>query len=213
MRVQIIQYFVDTEGRLIRRVFGLKDAGHSDAVIAENLTDLQFRYILQPTTTGTNIYDQPISQVGMDERNLVRLVEPSISVETTKQLQDGQTYQVEGTTQIGIRNLQFLEAAVPKDWEGNTALPYTPPIPYVTPTPTPTPSPTPTPTPSPHLPGLQLQLRRLLHRLPQLRQLRHRRQHRHQRQLRQRRHQLRRRQHRRRHQRRVRETDRRFRGS
>ena len=76
MRVQIIQYFVDTEGRLIRRVFGLKGAGHSDAVIAENLTDLQFRYILQPTTNGTNIYDQPISQVGMDDRNLVRLVEP-----------------------------------------------------------------------------------------------------------------------------------------
>ena len=148
LRIRIIQYFVDTEGHLIRRVFGVKGAGHIDNVIAEHLTDLQFKYFLKPLTNGANIYDQPIDQVQIAQKDFVRLIEPSLGVETSEVLQDGFTHQVEGTTQLGIRNLQFLEAAIPKDYDGNTALPYVGPTPYVTPTPTPTPIPTPTPLPT-----------------------------------------------------------------
>jgi len=82
-----------------------------------------------------------------------------VEVETAYPLQDGKYYKVESTTQIGVRNLQFSEAPVPQDSQGNTDLPNpgptpnipptTSPTPVKTPTPIPTPSPTPMSTPSP----------------------------------------------------------------
>jgi hypothetical protein len=41
------------------------------------------------------------------------MIEPAISVETAYALQDEQKRQVEGTTQVGVRNIQFLKAPVP----------------------------------------------------------------------------------------------------
>lgn len=144
-RVQIIHYFADSDGKLIRRVFGVQDAGFVDSVVAEHLTTLEFRYILQPATAGM-ILAAPVPQINLDEAALVRLIEPRIRIETAYPLQDGQKHDVYGYTQIGVRNIQFLEAPVPMDSQGNTALPNPGPAPEIIPTPTPTPKPSPTPT-------------------------------------------------------------------
>ncbi len=150
-RVQIIQYFVDAEGRLTRRVFGVKSAGFIDSVIAEHLTDLQLRYVLKPDSSAT-ILGQPKDDIDLDEAASVRTIEPSITVRTAYPLQDGEYQQVEGRTQVGVRNIQFGEALVPRDSQGNTDLPNPGPTPVITPTPPPptaTPTPIPTVTPIP----------------------------------------------------------------
>lgn len=163
MRVQMVQYYVDEADKLVRRVIGGRDSGITDSVIAEHIVSLQFRYILKPEEES-QIFQQPISQVAIDKQSLIRMVEPTVVSETARALQDGDRHQVEGTSQIGIRNLQFLEAPVPKDAAGNTALPNPGPTPVITPeptpitpppptpVPTPTPLPTPTPTPTPAVP-------------------------------------------------------------
>lgn len=151
MRVQIIHYFVDANERLVRRVFGVRQNGLIDNVVAEHLETLQFRYILKPAGV-TTILEQPAEQVDLDDSSLIRMIEPSMSVKTAHRLQDGQYEQLVGTTQVGVRNIQFLEAPVPVDSAGNTDLPNPGPTPNITPTPpppTPTPAPTPTPLPTP----------------------------------------------------------------
>ena len=157
-RVNIIHYFVDAEGKLIRRVFGVKSSGFIDSVIAEHLTTLQFKYTLKPSGAGI-ILDQPKNQIQLSEASLVRIIEPSLSVETVYTLQDGQKHQVEGFTQIGVRNIQFLESPAPVDSLGGTDLINPGPTPQLTPTPPPpppppppTPIPTPTPPPPPPTP-------------------------------------------------------------
>lgn len=160
MRVKMVHYFTDAEGKLIRRVFGTRNAGFVDSVIAEHLVDLQFRYTLKPETAGT-IHSQPNTEIDLSKAALVRIVEPQIVVETAKPLQNGRKTKVEGITQIGFRNLQFGEAPVPRDANGNTNLPNPGPVPNIPPTPitppppppppvsTPTPSSTPYPLPTP----------------------------------------------------------------
>ena len=111
-RVKIIQYFVDTNDRLIRRTFGVKGKGIDDNIIAEHIPNLQFNYILKPASSDdTKIFDKPVSQVALSQQSLIRLVEPSIVAETANFLQDGEKYQVEGKVQLSIRNIQFLDVA------------------------------------------------------------------------------------------------------
>ena len=149
MRVQIINYFVDASGRFVRRVFGVRQNGFIDNVIAEHLVWLDFRYTLKPDTSAT-ILDQPEKQIELADASRVRMIEPKITVETAYALQSGQKEQLEGMTQIGVRNIQFLEAPVPMDSQGNTDLPNPGPTPVITPVPPPPPPPTPpTPTPVP----------------------------------------------------------------
>jgi hypothetical protein len=147
-RVQIIQYFVDAENRLTRRVYGVKGSGFIDSVVAEHVKTLHFRYTLKPNDS-TTILDQPKDQIDIEDSVLVRIIEPSISVETAYRLQDGEFHEVEGSTQIGVRNIQFLEAFTPRDSQGNTDLPNPGPTPVITPTPTPPPAPTPVPSATP----------------------------------------------------------------
>jgi prepilin-type N-terminal cleavage/methylation domain-containing protein len=148
MRVQLIHYFVNADNHLIRRVFGISGAGFVDSVIAEHVTNLQFRFILKPDSDGT-ILTQPTAQFDLDEAVSVRMIEPFVEVETAYPLSNGNKEKVDGMTQLGVRNIQFLEAAVPYDSQGNTDLPNPGPTPKITPTPTPTPSPTPASTPTP----------------------------------------------------------------
>lgn len=152
-RVNIINYFVDADSRLIRRVFGVRNAGFIDSVIAEHIVSLQFQYILEPSAEGT-LFDPPIADLQPNQASRVRMIEPAISVETAYALSDGQKRQIEGTTQVGVRNIQFLTAPVPVDAQGNSKLLNPGPTPEITPpssspTPTPTPIPTPSPMPSP----------------------------------------------------------------
>jgi prepilin-type N-terminal cleavage/methylation domain-containing protein len=131
-RVFIIQYFVDADGKLIRRVFGASGATFIDSVIAEHLVELQFRYILKPPGDGT-IFEQPKDTFDLDEATSVRMIEPRIRVKTAYPLQDGEYQYVEGATQLGVRNIQFLEAPIPTDSAGNTDLPNPGPTPQITP--------------------------------------------------------------------------------
>jgi prepilin-type N-terminal cleavage/methylation domain-containing protein len=147
-RVQIIQYFVDGENRLIRRVYGVKSAGFIDSVVAEHLEALGFKYVLRPDNAAT-ILSQPKEQIDIDEASSVRTIELSLRVRTTYPLQDGNYQEVDGTTQVGVRNIQFTEAIVPRDSQGNTDLPNPGPPPAITPTPPPPPPPTPPPTATP----------------------------------------------------------------
>ena len=157
-RVQIIQYFVDAENRLVRRVFGVKSSGYIDSVVAEHLESLQFRYVRRPDTASV-IFSQPTTQFDIDESATVRTVELNLRVKTAYPVQDGEYHEVEGTTEVGVRNIQFTEAIIPRDSQGNTNLPNPGPPPAITPTPPPPPPPTPpppatptptrTPTPSP----------------------------------------------------------------
>jgi hypothetical protein len=48
MRLQIIQYYVTSSGLLMRRVIGVRGAGFRDSVVAEHVTNLQFRYVTNP---------------------------------------------------------------------------------------------------------------------------------------------------------------------
>ncbi|CAN5509509.1 hypothetical protein BH10ACI1_BH10ACI1_15990 [soil metagenome] len=147
-RVKMVHYFVDEQNKLVRRVFGVKGAGFIDSVIAEHLTTLQFRYILKPADTNL-VFDQPKEQIDSSQALLVRMVESNLAVETAYPLEDGLKHQVAGTTQIGVRNIQFPEAPIPRDANGNTDLPNPGPTPMITPTPVPIPTPTPVPTPTP----------------------------------------------------------------
>lgn len=147
-RVQIIQYFVDAEGRLIRRVFGVKSNGFIDSVVAEHMESLAFRYVLKPGDAAA-ILSQPKEQFDIDDSATVRTIELSLRVRTAYRLQDGEYHEVEGTTQVGVRNIQFGEAIVPRDAQGNTDLPNPGPTPVITPTPTPSATPTPVPTATP----------------------------------------------------------------
>ncbi|MGI8495462.1 MAG: hypothetical protein ACR2L1_09150 [Pyrinomonadaceae bacterium] len=152
-RLNIVQYYVDIDGRLLRRVFGVQNAGFVDSVIAEHLIDFRVKYTLKPSA-GNRIFDEPTQNLAFDDAALVRLIEPLISVETAHPLQDGQKDQVDGLVSVGVRNLQFFEAPVPVDSQGNTKLPNPGSTPQITPvptpaTPTPTATPTQTPTPTP----------------------------------------------------------------
>ena len=101
-------------------------------MIAEHLVELQFRYILKPPGDGT-IFEQPKNIFDLDEATSVRMIEPRIVAETAYPLMDGQKHQVEGTTQLSVRNIQFLEAPIPQDRDGNTQLPNPGPTPQITP--------------------------------------------------------------------------------
>lgn len=118
-RFSIVQYYVDADGKLMRRVFGVQNAGFIDSVIAEHLVDFRINYTLNPSVNG-QILQQPGQVLALDEAALVRLIEPTISVETAYPLQNGIKEQVNGVISIAVRNLQFLEAPVPIDAAGNS---------------------------------------------------------------------------------------------
>lgn len=145
-RVQIIQYYVDAENRLTRRVFGIKGSGFIDSVVAEYVQTLQFEYVLKPNDAAT-ILDQSKDIFEIDEAVIVRTIEPSLTIRTAYRLQDGNYEYIDGTTEVGVRNIQFTEAILPRDSQGNTDLPNPGPTPVITPSPTPIPPP-PTPTPA-----------------------------------------------------------------
>jgi Tfp pilus assembly protein PilW len=128
MRLQIIQYFVDQNGLLLRRVYGVKGASFIDSIVAEHISNLQFRYL-------TNLLDangfvkQPSRVLGSStEQAALREVETSIGVETAKAVNavtdstaissacgpsaNGRQ-SICSTTATTVRNLQFRTALGP----------------------------------------------------------------------------------------------------
>lgn len=115
VRIQIIHYFVDSNNLLIRRVFGVKGATFVDSVVAERVTNLQFRY-------ATNLIDangfvpQPVRQLSTSQQQLaVREVETTIASETLRAVNavtanNTGKQVISSTTMTAVRNLQFRQA-------------------------------------------------------------------------------------------------------
>lgn len=114
MRMRLIHYFVNSEGLLIRRIFGVGGGvGFLDEVIAEHVTNLQFRYGLNIRVNG--LLQQPVPQLTTAiEQAAIRHVEVAITVETVHPVTNGQNQEITSTTSTSVRNLQFREALQPK---------------------------------------------------------------------------------------------------
>jgi Tfp pilus assembly protein PilW len=125
MRLQIIQYFVDANGLLIRRIYGVQGGSFLDSVVAEHITNLQFRYMTSlPDANG--FVKQPSRVLATStEQAALRQVETSIGVETVRAVnavtnsnssssicgpsQNGRQ-SLCSTTATTVRNLQFRKA-------------------------------------------------------------------------------------------------------
>jgi hypothetical protein len=105
MRMQIIQYFVNANRVLIRRVFGTRgNTGYTDSIIADNITDFQARYFL-------NDVPQPVAQLATAEQQVaVRQIEVTVEAQTAHAVINGGQQKLSAKTMTSIRNLQFRKA-------------------------------------------------------------------------------------------------------
>ena len=115
LRVQIIQYYVNSSNLLMRRVFGVKGSTFVDSIIAEHVTNVQFRYLMN-LTDANGFVPQPVRQLASSEQQLaVREVETTIAVETLRAVNavtannNGKQI-ISSTTATTVRNLQFRQA-------------------------------------------------------------------------------------------------------
>lgn len=128
IRMQIIHYFVAVvnanNNLLVRRVFGVRGVGFVDSVIAEHVTNLQFRYLLNKTDPN-GFVPQPTGLVAPADLLTIREVEATIGVETVRavnvvtnsnSISTGCGASANGrqticsTTATTVRNLQFRKA-------------------------------------------------------------------------------------------------------
>lgn len=113
MRMQIIHYFINSNGLLIRRIFGVKGAGFTDSVIAEHATDMQLRYVLNVQDVN-GFVTQPVSLLtNSDQMISVRQVEVTLTTETVRPVLNSLTKKLTMTSSTGVRNMQFLRALQP----------------------------------------------------------------------------------------------------
>jgi hypothetical protein len=124
IRMQIIHYYVNTNNLLIRRVFGVRGGAFVDSVIAEHVTNLQFRYLLNKTDPN-GFVPQPTGLVAPADLLTVREIETTLAVETVRAVNvvtnsnsisvgcgasaNGKQ-SVCSTTATTVRNLQFRKA-------------------------------------------------------------------------------------------------------
>jgi len=112
-RMKIIHYYVNSDGLLIRRVFGTRNTGFVDSVIAEHVVSLQFRYFINMRDASGNIV-QPLGQLTTSQQQVeTRQVEVTVTVETPHTLQNGQRQQMTMTTSTSVRNMQFRRSQQP----------------------------------------------------------------------------------------------------
>ena len=125
MRLQIIQYFVTDTNLLMRRVIGVANAGFLDTVVAEHVTNMQFRYMTN-LTDPNGFVRQPLSNLSSSsEQTAVRQVETTIGVETLRAVNvvtnsnsattvcgdnPNGKQNICSTTSTTVRNLQFRTA-------------------------------------------------------------------------------------------------------
>ena len=119
VRLQLIQYYVDSSGLLHRRVFGIKGAGFADSIVAEHVTNLQFRYMTN-ISDANGFVKQPIRVITSAEQTAVREIETNISVETVRAVNattngnaNSGRQSISQTTATTVRNLQFRQALSP----------------------------------------------------------------------------------------------------
>jgi len=119
VRLQIVQYYVEASGLLHRRVFGIKGAGFADSIVAEHVTNLQFRYMTN-ISDANGFVKQPIRVITSAEQTAVREIETNISVETVRAVNattngnaNSGRQSISQTTATTVRNLQFRQALSP----------------------------------------------------------------------------------------------------
>ena len=126
MRLQIIQYFVTDTNLLMRRVWGVPNAGFLDTVVAEHVTNMQFRYMTNLIDPNNGFVMQPFSSLSSSsEQTAVRQVETTLSVETLRAVNavtnsnsnstvcggnPNGKQNICSTTATSVRNLQFRTA-------------------------------------------------------------------------------------------------------
>lgn len=118
-RMKVIHYYINSDGLLMRRVFGVRNAGFSESVIAEHAVSLQFRYFLNKRDANDNVA-QPVAQLTTEQEQVeTRTVEVTLTVETPHALQNGQPQQISMTTSTSVRNMQFRQTQQPIAGGGN----------------------------------------------------------------------------------------------
>lgn len=112
-RMKVIHYYINSNGLLMRRVFGVKNVGFNESVIAEHVVSLQFRYFLNLRDANGNIV-QPTAQLATAQQQVeTRQVEVTLTVETPHTLQNGQRQTISMTTSASVRNMQFRQSLQP----------------------------------------------------------------------------------------------------
>jgi hypothetical protein len=112
-RMRIIQYFVDANRILRRRVFGERGAPFKDTIIAEHVMSVQFVYSLGLDSNGNPV--QPISVVTTPEQQVnISQVEVTVTVETPHATVMNVKPTLSTTTSTSLRNMQFRQALQPK---------------------------------------------------------------------------------------------------
>ena len=115
VKIQIIQYYTNSSNLLMRRVFGVKGATFVDSVIAEHVTNMQFRYMVAPSDAN-GYAPQPMRQLSTSLQQLsVREVETTIAIETLRAVSavtanNNGKQVISTTTATTVRNLQFRQA-------------------------------------------------------------------------------------------------------
>jgi prepilin-type N-terminal cleavage/methylation domain-containing protein len=111
-RMRIIQFYIDSNNLLKRRVFGDIGAAFRDSVIAEHVVSVQFVYSLGLDSGGNPV--QPTTQLTTPEQQVaISQVEVNVTVETPHRLQDGNQHLLSGSTSTSLRNMQFRQALQP----------------------------------------------------------------------------------------------------
>jgi prepilin-type N-terminal cleavage/methylation domain-containing protein len=112
-RMKVIHYYIDSNGLLMRRVFGVRNAGFNESVIAEHAVSLQFRYFLNLRDANGNIVQPTAQMTTAQEQVETRQVEVTLTVETPHMLQNGQRQTISMTTSSSVRNMQFRQSLQP----------------------------------------------------------------------------------------------------
>ena len=108
----MIHYYINSNGRLMRRVFGVKGAGFRESAITEHVVNVQFLYSLDLDSSGNPV--QPVNRLTTLEQQVqVSQVEVTVTVETPHALQSGQRPQISAATSSSLRNMQFRKALQP----------------------------------------------------------------------------------------------------
>jgi len=112
-RMKMIHYYVNSNGLLMRRVFGVRNAPFNESMIAEHVVSLQFRYFLNMRDANGNVL-QPLDRLTTSQQQVeTRQVETTLTVETAHKLQNGQRQQMTMTTSTSVRNMQFRQSLQP----------------------------------------------------------------------------------------------------
>lgn len=112
-RMKMIHYYVNSNGLLMRRVFGVRNAPFNESMISEHVVSLQFRYFLNMRDANGNVM-QPLNRLTTSQQQVeTRQVETTLTVETAHALQNGQRQQMSMTTSTSVRNMQFRQSLQP----------------------------------------------------------------------------------------------------